>query len=182
MKKIEAIIRPEAMDEVKRALVKLEINGMHVENVAGHGHQGGVQRDGRGGQPYRVDMLPKVKLTIVVSTQGLGRQGAGRNPDQRAHRQHRRRQNLRLRRRGRHPRPHRRTRPRRPLSGSAPLPTSSPTPIHPSPSQGGGQVGGGRQRAAATERAPPLVVRAPITHAAPSVIPAHLRKERRPRP
>lgn len=69
MKKIEAIIRPEAMDEVKRALVKLDINGMHVENVAGHGHQGGVQRDGRGGQPYRVDMLPKVKLTIVVSTQ-----------------------------------------------------------------------------------------------------------------
>jgi nitrogen regulatory protein P-II 1 len=69
MKKIEAIIRPEALEAVKRALIDVDVNGMHAENVIGHGHQGGVKLSGRGGQPYTVDMLPKVKLTIVVSTE-----------------------------------------------------------------------------------------------------------------
>ena len=68
MKKIEAIIRPEALETVKQALIDIEVTGMHAENVVGHGHQGGLRRSGRGGQPYTVDMLPKVKLTIVVSS------------------------------------------------------------------------------------------------------------------
>lgn len=68
MKKIEAIIRPESLEDVKRALLAVDISGMHAENVVGHGHQGGIKRAGRGGQPYTVDMLPKVKLVVVVST------------------------------------------------------------------------------------------------------------------
>lgn len=69
MKKIEAIIRPEQLEAVKRELIEIEVNGMHVSSVAGHGHQGGLLRMGRGGQPYVVDMIDKVKLTIVVSTE-----------------------------------------------------------------------------------------------------------------
>ena len=68
MKKIEAIIRPEALEPIKKALFEIEVFGMHAENVVGHGNQGGVKRTGRAGQAYTVDMLPKVKLTIVVST------------------------------------------------------------------------------------------------------------------
>ncbi len=67
MKKIEAIIRPEALEPVKRKLIEAGITGMHVERVAGHGYQGGVVQAGRGGQFYVVDMIPKVKLTTIIS-------------------------------------------------------------------------------------------------------------------
>ena len=69
MYKIEAIIRPEQLEVVKRELIAIEVTGMHVSKVVGHGHQGGLLRTGRGGQPYVVDMLDKIKLTIVVSTE-----------------------------------------------------------------------------------------------------------------
>ncbi len=67
MKKIEAIIRPEALESVKRKLIEAGITGLHAERVAGHGYQGGVVQSGRGGQFYVVDMIPKVKITTVIS-------------------------------------------------------------------------------------------------------------------
>ena len=67
MKKIEAIVRPESLEPVKRRLIESGITGMHVERVAGHGHQGGIVQSGRGGQFYVVDMIPKVKIITVVS-------------------------------------------------------------------------------------------------------------------
>ena len=67
MKKIEAIIRPEKLEPVKLALIEAGISGLHVENVVGHGNQRGVVHSSRGGESYVIDMLPKVKLTTVVS-------------------------------------------------------------------------------------------------------------------
>ena len=67
MKKIEAIIRPEKLEPVKIALIEAGITGLHVENVVGHGNQRGVVHSSRGGETYVIDMLPKVKLTTVVS-------------------------------------------------------------------------------------------------------------------
>ena len=67
MKKIEAIVRPESLEPVKRKLIEAGITGMHVERVAGHGYQGGVVQAGRGGQFYTVDMIPKVKIITVIS-------------------------------------------------------------------------------------------------------------------
>ncbi len=66
MKKIEAIIRPEKLAEVRVALDKVGFPGLHVCEVEGHGKQKGVVQQWRGDQ-YRVEMLPKVKLEIVVS-------------------------------------------------------------------------------------------------------------------
>jgi len=71
MKKVEAIVRPEALEPVKRKLIEAGITGLHVERVAGHGYQGGVVQAGRGGQFYVVDMIPKVKIitvSLAVST------------------------------------------------------------------------------------------------------------------
>ncbi len=67
MKKIEAIIRPESLEPVKRKLIEGGITGLHVERVVGHGYQGGVVQAGRGGQFYVVDMIPKVKIITVIS-------------------------------------------------------------------------------------------------------------------
>lgn len=66
MKKIEAIIRPERLEQVKVALTEAGYTGLHVENVTGRGNQRGVIHSGRGGESYVIDMLPKVKLIIVV--------------------------------------------------------------------------------------------------------------------
>lgn len=68
MKKIEAIIRPEKVDEVRRALEKVGFPGLNIGEVEGHGKQKGVVQQWRGEQ-YRVELLPKVKLEIVVSDQ-----------------------------------------------------------------------------------------------------------------
>lgn len=65
-KKIEAIIRPEKLDDVKTALREIGIVGMNVMEVHGHGRQGGIELLGRTG-PYQVDMLPRVQLNIVLS-------------------------------------------------------------------------------------------------------------------
>ena len=67
MKKVEAIVRPEALEPVKRRLIEAGITGLHVERVAGHGYQGGVVQAGRGGQFYVVDMIPKVKIVTIIS-------------------------------------------------------------------------------------------------------------------
>ena len=66
MKKIEAIIRPEKLDEVKHALAEKGYIGLNIVGVTGRGVQKGIVHGGRGGQAYSVDMLPKVKLETVV--------------------------------------------------------------------------------------------------------------------
>lgn len=65
MKKIEAIIQPFKLEEVKEALKGVGIDGMTVSEVRGHGRQKGHKEVYRG-QEYHVDLLPKVKLEMVV--------------------------------------------------------------------------------------------------------------------
>ena len=66
MKKIEAIVRPEKLDEIKNALADQGLLGMNIVHVTGRGAQKGIVHTGRGGEAYTVDMLPKVKLELVV--------------------------------------------------------------------------------------------------------------------
>lgn len=67
MNKIEAILRPERLDIVKEALAREGFLGLNIFHVTGRGAQRGIVHAGRGGQPYAVDMLPKLKLEVVVS-------------------------------------------------------------------------------------------------------------------
>ena len=66
MKKVEAIIQPFKLEEVKEALKAIGVDGMTVSEVRGHGRQKGHKEVYRG-QEYKVDLLPKVKLELVVS-------------------------------------------------------------------------------------------------------------------
>ena len=66
MKKIEAIVRPEKVDDVRKALEKAGYPGVTITEVEGHGKQKGVTRQWRG-ESYKVDLLPKVKLEIAAS-------------------------------------------------------------------------------------------------------------------
>lgn len=66
MKKIEAIIKPFKLDEVKEALVEIGIEGMTVSEVKGYGRQQGHSELYRGAE-YVVEFIPKVKVEIVVS-------------------------------------------------------------------------------------------------------------------
>jgi nitrogen regulatory protein P-II 1 len=65
MKKIEAIIQPFKIDEVKAALIGIGVDGMTISEVRGHGRQKGHKEVYRG-QEYQVDLLPKVKVEMVV--------------------------------------------------------------------------------------------------------------------
>ena len=65
-KKIEAIIREDALDAVKDALRDLGIVGMNVFEIRGHGRQGGLDMSWRG-TSYKMDLLPKIQLNIVLS-------------------------------------------------------------------------------------------------------------------
>ena len=65
MKKIEAIIEPFKLEEVKEALKAIGIDGMTITEVRGHGRQKGHKEVYRG-QEYTVDLLPKVKIEMVV--------------------------------------------------------------------------------------------------------------------
>ena len=67
MKKIEAIIRPEKVNDVKSALDDIGIHGMNLLQVTGRGAQRGIVHQGRGGETVTVDLLPKVKVELVVS-------------------------------------------------------------------------------------------------------------------
>lgn len=67
MNKIEAIIRPERLEAVKEALAAAGFIGLNIVNVTGRGVQKGIVHAGRGGEEYRVDMLPKSKIELVVS-------------------------------------------------------------------------------------------------------------------
>lgn len=65
MKKIEAIIKPFKLEEVKDALIKIGIGGMTVSEVRGFGQQKGETEIYRGTE-YVVDFLPKIKIEVVV--------------------------------------------------------------------------------------------------------------------
>ena len=65
MKKIEAIIQPHKLDEVKDALKAIGIDGLTVSEVRGHGRQKGHTEVYRG-MEYQVDLLPKIKVETVV--------------------------------------------------------------------------------------------------------------------
>ncbi len=65
MKKIEAIIREEKLDAVKKALEEKSYYGMTVSEVSGRGKQKGIPLQWRVGE-YRVDLLPKLKIELVV--------------------------------------------------------------------------------------------------------------------
>jgi nitrogen regulatory protein P-II 1 len=69
-KKIEAFIREEKLEDVKKALYEIGIVGMNVFEVQGHGRQGGLTLAWRTGT-YKVDMLPKFQLNIVLSDHNL---------------------------------------------------------------------------------------------------------------
>ena len=66
MKKIEAIIKPFKMDDVREALAEVGINGMTVSEVKSFGRQKGHTELYRGAE-YQVDFLPKIKIEIVLS-------------------------------------------------------------------------------------------------------------------
>ena len=68
MKKIEAIIKPFKLDEVKDALNKINVTGMTVSEVKGFGRQGGHKEIYRGAE-YQVDFIPKIKLEIVAEAE-----------------------------------------------------------------------------------------------------------------
>ena len=65
MKKIEAIIQPHKLDEVKEALKAIGVDGLTITEVRGHGRQKGHKEVYRGLE-YEVDLLPKVKVELVV--------------------------------------------------------------------------------------------------------------------
>jgi nitrogen regulatory protein P-II 1 len=71
MKKIEAIIRPEKLDDVKHALAERGYIGLNIVGVTGRGVQKGIVHAGRAGTAYSVDMLPKVKLETVVADKNV---------------------------------------------------------------------------------------------------------------
>lgn len=70
MKKVEAIIKPFKLDDVKEALSELGITGMTVSEVKGYGRQQGHTELYRGAE-YVVDFLPKIKIEIVVSDESV---------------------------------------------------------------------------------------------------------------
>ena len=65
MKRIEAIIQPFKLDDVREALKAAGVNGMTIYDVRGHGRQRGHKEVYRG-QEYEVDLLPKVKVEVVI--------------------------------------------------------------------------------------------------------------------
>jgi nitrogen regulatory protein P-II 1 len=71
MKKVEAIIKPFKLDEVKEALSAIGIQGLTVGEVKGFGRQKGHTELYRGAE-YVVDFLPKVKLEVIVSDEKVG--------------------------------------------------------------------------------------------------------------
>ncbi len=65
MQKIEAIIQPSKLDAVKEALIELGVQGMTILEARGHGRQKGHTETYRG-REYSVDLLPKIKIEMVV--------------------------------------------------------------------------------------------------------------------
>ena len=70
MMKIEAILREEKLDVVKSALEEVGYHGMTVSEVSGRGRQGGLTLQWRVGE-YKVDLMPKIKIEVVVIDEDL---------------------------------------------------------------------------------------------------------------
>jgi nitrogen regulatory protein P-II 1 len=70
LKKIEAIIREDKLNDIKDALNEIGIRGMNISEVRGQGRQGGITLSGRSGT-YQVDLLPKLQLNIILSERNL---------------------------------------------------------------------------------------------------------------
>jgi nitrogen regulatory protein P-II 1 len=70
LKKIEAIIREDKLNDVKEALTQAGIMGLNLLEIRGRGRQGGITLAGRSGT-YQVDLLPKVQLNIILSEHNL---------------------------------------------------------------------------------------------------------------
>ncbi len=94
MKKIEAIIKPFKLDEVKEALQEVGLQGITVTEAKGFGRQKGHTELYRGAE-YVVDFLPKVKIEIVLGDEMVEKASRG-DPPRRSDRAHRRRKNIRL--------------------------------------------------------------------------------------
>lgn len=72
MKKVEAIIKPFRMEEVKAALNAVAVQGMTVSEVRGFGRQKGHKEIYRGAE-YQVELVPKIKVEVVVPDQAVSR-------------------------------------------------------------------------------------------------------------
>ena len=70
MKKIEAIIRPFKLEEVKEALMEEGVRGLTITEVRGYGRQKGHKETYRGSE-YRIEFVPKIKIEIVVEAEKL---------------------------------------------------------------------------------------------------------------
>ena len=70
MKKIEAIIQPQKLESVKAALIAIGVDGITVSEVRGHGRQKGHKEVYRG-MEYNVDLLPKLKIEMVIQAARL---------------------------------------------------------------------------------------------------------------
>lgn len=67
MKKIEVIIRPFKLDDVKEALLEVGVRGMTITEVRGYGRQKGHKETFRGSE-YQIEFVPKIKITVVVDS------------------------------------------------------------------------------------------------------------------
>ncbi|OQX20924.1 MAG: transcriptional regulator, partial [Candidatus Altiarchaeales archaeon A3] len=70
IKKIDAIIRTESLDNVKKALDEIGIKGMTISEVKGRGQQGGITQRWRGVE-YKIDFLPKTKIEIIAKSEDV---------------------------------------------------------------------------------------------------------------
>ena len=72
MKKIEAIIRPEKLESVRRALETAGCAGIMITEIEGHGKKKGIVQQWRG-EKYKVELLPKIKIDVVVRDQDVNK-------------------------------------------------------------------------------------------------------------
>ena len=66
MKKLEIIIKPEKLEDLKEVLDTEEVNGLNIVNIMGYGNQKGIVKKYSGAE-YRVNLLPKIKVETVVA-------------------------------------------------------------------------------------------------------------------
>lgn len=72
MKKLEIIIKPEKLEDLKEVLDTEEVNGLNIVNIMGYGNQKGIVKKYRGAE-YRVNLLPKIKVETVVAKEHADR-------------------------------------------------------------------------------------------------------------
>lgn len=72
MKKIEAIVRPEKIEDVRKALSAVGCLGMMLTEIEGHGRQKGLTQQWRG-EKYKLELIPKIKIEVVVKDNEVDR-------------------------------------------------------------------------------------------------------------